>query len=131
MARPACYRSGRQRAQAEALIRELPTHQRDVVLFALTTGLRQSNVVGLEWSHINLDAGHAWIGANQSHPGIAWRQHRHTSCSDWVVGARRGWSNAMRILRPTISRALRAGWIRCSAVTIWLRQMSRHRKRIG
>ncbi len=53
-------------AQAEALLRELPTHQRDVVLFALATGLRQSNVVGLEWSHVNLDAGHAWIGANQS-----------------------------------------------------------------
>jgi integrase len=52
--------------QAEALLRELPAHQRDVVLFALATGLRQSNVVGLEWSHVNLEAAHAWIGANQS-----------------------------------------------------------------
>lgn len=61
---------GRERAitaeQAEALLHELPTHQRDVVLFALATGLRQSNVVGLEWSHVNLAAGHAWVGANQS-----------------------------------------------------------------
>jgi integrase len=47
---------GRERSitaeQAEALMRELPTHQRDVVLFALATGLPQSNVVGLEWSHV-------------------------------------------------------------------------------
>jgi integrase len=52
--------------QAEALLRELPKHQRDVVLFALATGLRQSNVVGLEWSHVNLHVAHAWIGADQS-----------------------------------------------------------------
>ena len=48
---------------------ELPTHQRDVVLFALATGLRQSNLVGLEWSHVNLAAGHAWVGADQSKNG--------------------------------------------------------------
>src|SRR5512137_376131 len=50
---------GRERSiaaeQAEALLRELPAHQRDVVLFALATGLRQSNVIGLEWSHVNLE----------------------------------------------------------------------------
>jgi integrase len=32
----------------------------------LATGLRQSNVLGLEWSHVNLDTGHAWVGAAQS-----------------------------------------------------------------
>ena len=64
---------GRERSitveQAEALLRELPTHQRDVVLFALATGLRQSNVVGLAWSHVNLVAAHAWVGTNQSKNG--------------------------------------------------------------
>ena len=53
-------------AQAEILLRELPMHQRDVALFALATGLRQSNVLGLEWSHVNLDAGHAWVDAARS-----------------------------------------------------------------
>ena len=47
---------GRERSitveQAETLLGELPAHQRDVVLFALATGLRQSNVLGLEWSHV-------------------------------------------------------------------------------
>ena len=48
---------GRERSitveQAETLLGELPAHQRDVVLFALATGLRQSNVVGLQWSHVD------------------------------------------------------------------------------
>jgi len=61
---------GRERSitveQAETLLGELPAHQRDVVLFALATGLRQSNVVGLEWSHVDLDTGHAWVSTGQS-----------------------------------------------------------------
>ena len=61
---------GRERSitveQAEALLRELPAHQRAVVLFTLATGLRQSNVLRLEWSHVNLESGHAWVDADQS-----------------------------------------------------------------
>ena len=61
---------GRERSitvdRAETLLGELPAHQRDVVLFALATGLRQSNVVGLEWSHVDLEIGHAWVSAGQS-----------------------------------------------------------------
>ncbi len=53
-------------AQAGRLLAELPEHQRDVVLFALATGLRQSNVLKLEWSQINLEQRHAWIHAAQS-----------------------------------------------------------------
>jgi integrase len=62
--------AGRERSisaeQAATLIGELPAHQRDVVLFAFATGLRQSNVLRLEWSHVNLETGHAWVGAEQS-----------------------------------------------------------------
>ena len=61
---------GRERSitpeQVVALLGELPTHQRDVVVFALATGLRQSNVLGLEWSRVDLVAGHAWVCADQS-----------------------------------------------------------------
>lgn len=64
---------GRERSiavgQVVTLLGELPVHQRDVVIFALATGLRQSNVVGLEWSRVNLDTGHAWVGAVQSKNG--------------------------------------------------------------
>ena len=38
--------------QAKALLAELPGHQREVVLFALATGLRQSNVLRLEWGQV-------------------------------------------------------------------------------
>jgi integrase len=61
---------GRERSmtveQTKVLFRELPPHQRDVVMFALATGLRQSNVLGLEWSRVDLGAGHAWIEGSQS-----------------------------------------------------------------
>jgi integrase len=60
-----CERSLTQE-QAGRLLDELPEHQRDIVLFALATGLRQSNVLKLEWSQVDLDYRHAWIRATQS-----------------------------------------------------------------
>lgn len=41
----------------------LPKHQRDIALFALATGLRQSNVVCLCWPQVDLDRRIAWIAA--------------------------------------------------------------------
>lgn len=52
--------------QAKVLLNELPLHQRSTVLFALTTGLRLSNVVKLEWAQVNLDLKHAWVKGNES-----------------------------------------------------------------
>lgn len=52
--------------QARRLLSELPDHQRETVLFALATGLRQSNVLELEWSQVNLELRHAWIHGTQS-----------------------------------------------------------------
>ena len=40
--------------QAERLLAELPEHQRDVVVFALATGLRQGNVLDLTWDQVHL-----------------------------------------------------------------------------
>ena len=54
---------------AKALLNELPMHQHAIVLFALATGLRQSNVVNLEWSQVNLDLKHAWVKGSQSKNG--------------------------------------------------------------
>ncbi len=62
--------AGRERAltpdQARRLLDELPDHQREVVLFALATGLRQRNVLWLQWNQVNLDLCHAWISGWQS-----------------------------------------------------------------
>ena len=52
--------------QVQALLRELPAHQQDMVLFALQTGLRQSNVFKLEWLQVNLEQGHMWVNAADS-----------------------------------------------------------------
>lgn len=52
--------------EAKLLLLELPKHQQPVVLFALTTGLRLSNVVKLEWAQVDLKLKHAWVKGNQS-----------------------------------------------------------------
>jgi integrase len=52
--------------QARRLLTELPDHQREMVLFTLATGLRQSNVLELEWSQVNIELRHAWIRGTQS-----------------------------------------------------------------
>jgi integrase len=55
--------------QAEQLLSELPQHQLDMVMFALQTGLRQSNVFKLEWSNINLEKCHMWVNSDDSKNG--------------------------------------------------------------
>lgn len=52
--------------QAKSLLDVLPEHQRACVLFALTTGLRQGNVLRLEWDKVNLELRHAWVAGTQS-----------------------------------------------------------------
>lgn len=67
--------------QAQKLLNELPEHQRDVVLFALATGLRQSNVISLEWSQVDISRGVAWIHADQAKG----RKDIHVSLSSIAV----------------------------------------------
>ncbi len=55
--------------EAKLLLIELPEHQHETVLFAIATGLRQSNVVKLEWSRVNLELRHAWVKASHSKNG--------------------------------------------------------------
>lgn len=61
---------GRERAltpqEANRLLAELPPHLRDMALFTLHTGLRQSNVLKLEWSCVDLARCHAWVKAGDS-----------------------------------------------------------------
>lgn len=47
----------------ERLYKELPPHLKDIALFAVTTGLRQSNVTGLTWDRVDLGRGMVWIDA--------------------------------------------------------------------
>jgi integrase len=54
------------REEAERLLAELPEHLNAMARFALSTGLREANIVGLEWSQVDLDQRRAWIHADQA-----------------------------------------------------------------
>lgn len=51
--------------QARAVLAALPDHQREVVLFALATGLRQGNVLGLRWQDVDLRRRQLLIGGDR------------------------------------------------------------------
>ena len=57
--------------QALALLAELPEHLRAMARFALSTGLRESNVRLLEWSQVDLARAAAWVHADQAKAGRA------------------------------------------------------------
>ncbi|MFU7598118.1 tyrosine-type recombinase/integrase [Legionella pneumophila] len=52
--------------EANRLLKELPQHLRDMAAFTLATGLRASNVTGLEWQNVDMVRCHAWIHADQA-----------------------------------------------------------------
>ena len=51
------------------LLQELPSHLRSMCIFALATGLRLSNITGLQWHRINLEKEIAWIVADDAKAG--------------------------------------------------------------
>ena len=62
---------------------------RDIVVFTLATGLRQSNVVRLRWSQVDLERRIAWIAAEEAKGS----EDIHVSLSDLaleVLGRQRG-----------------------------------------
>lgn len=54
------------REQAERLIEQLPEHLAAMVRFTLETGLRESNVTGLQWSQVDIERRTAWMHADQT-----------------------------------------------------------------
>ena len=58
-------------AQAQELLDRLPAHQREVVLFALSTGLRQRNILDLTWDRVDLDRRIARIEGDRTKNGQA------------------------------------------------------------
>lgn len=52
--------------EAAKLMKELPPHLLAMVSFSLATGLRESNVVGLEWAQIDMQRRCAWIHPEQA-----------------------------------------------------------------
>lgn len=54
------------REEADRLLAELPPHLEAMARFSLATGLRESNVTGLEWSQVDLERRVAWIHPDQA-----------------------------------------------------------------
>jgi len=54
------------RNEADRLVAALPPHLADIVRFTLETGLRRSNVTGLQWSQVDLVRRMAWIHPDQA-----------------------------------------------------------------
>lgn len=67
--------------QVQALMAELMPHQQDLTLFALATGLRQSNVHKLSWEQVDLVRKTVWIPATDSKNG----EDLHVSLSQFAV----------------------------------------------
>ena len=53
------------------LLTALPPHQRQLARFALATGLRQANVLDLQWSAVDLGRRTAWVHGDEAKGGEA------------------------------------------------------------
>lgn len=56
-------------AEAQSLLDNLPEHTKAMAQFTLATGLRESNVTGLQWSQIDMQRKTAWIHDDQAKGG--------------------------------------------------------------
>jgi integrase len=52
--------------EAARLLKELPEHLDSMARFALSTGLRESNITGLKWKQVDMQHRCAWIYSNQA-----------------------------------------------------------------
>ena len=59
------------RDEARQLLTALPEHLADMAAFSLATGLRASNVTGMQWSQVDLTRRLAWIHPDQTKAGKA------------------------------------------------------------
>jgi integrase len=57
--------------QWERLRAELPAHMKPMATFAITTGLRQANVLGLTWDRVDLERRHVWVEGEDPKGGRA------------------------------------------------------------
>jgi integrase len=75
--------------QADALLKELPAHLRDMATFTLATGLRAANVTGLTWDQVDLERKVAWIHPDQAKARKAIAVPLNTAAIE-VLGRQRG-----------------------------------------
>lgn len=52
--------------EGQRLLGELPSHLAEMVRFSLATGLREMNVVDLQWANVDLDRACCWVWADEA-----------------------------------------------------------------
>ncbi|SUB81985.1 site-specific tyrosine recombinase XerC [Pragia fontium] len=57
--------------KAQEIFSYLPDYFKSIVIFALSTGLRRSNIIKMEWSQVDLERSVAWVNPDQSKSGRA------------------------------------------------------------
>jgi integrase len=57
--------------EIKRLLAEVRPHMADMIRFSLATGLRESNLLGLEWSQVDVERRVAWIHHDQAKMGTA------------------------------------------------------------
>ena len=106
--------------EAETLLAGMPEWLADLTRFALATGLRQANVLALEWSQVELKRGVAWVHPDQAkarraigvplnedavavirrqlgkHLRFVFVGHDGEPLDHWSTPARKGWAKACR-----------------------------------
>jgi len=69
------------REEAARLLKACPDHMRAIVSFALATGLRQKNILELEWGQLDLGKRFLWIHGDQAKGGKSF----HIPLSDEAI----------------------------------------------
>ena len=119
--------------EAQRLIDECPEPLKSVVKFALSTGLRRSNIVNLEWQQIDMQRRVAWIFVSCSRRSGSATTTRSTASSRWQARNARITGEILDREPPPI-RAAAASSIRRtvseeSVVMVWLRSFREWRHR--
>lgn len=55
--------------EATRLLEALPPHLRAIVRFALATGLREANIIGMKWDQVSEDRRWAWVHPDEAKAG--------------------------------------------------------------
>lgn len=100
------------RDEADRLIAALPQHLKAPARFSLATGLREQNVLRLEWSQVDLQRRVCWVHADQAKGGLAFSVPLNTDavlCLRGQAGAHMRWCFPGPSGEP-LARANNHGW---------------------
>lgn len=70
------------------LLAELPAHMKPMATFAVETGLRQANVLGLTWSRVDLERKLVWVEGMETKSGAALSVPLSEGAMDVLLGQR-------------------------------------------